>query len=466
MPTIPFPLLVLVLCLTIGSVGAEDPRRAATYNEAGIAAFEAGDYAKAVREFQRALELRPSSADIRTNLGKAHAAAGVVLLESAASGRGGTAESRRALEQLNLALVYWRGDVDTHHARGWCHLHLREYAAAAEALRKATELDSDSFKSWHLLGVVHEREHRLEKAVEVFERAHALRPGDARLGIRLRRLRCDIEAERDYTALDGKGFRLLYPPSLDRERAKEIHSTLVATADEFSRRWGKKPPPKVTAICYPPGEFSARTGLHEEVGGAFDGRIRLAFPEELESGGLGIDQVVKHETIHLMLHQLGDPPPRWLDEGLAQYLDGESRSGWAGQWRRLVRKAPNVGIEDRARQFEQERSETWSVLYLHSFFFVQHLVERGGEFRLDMMVREVGGGKTWAAAFESVYGKTVAEMDRDYRYSLIEESKQGFRAPGRSVDDEDVKHSHPVHCDHRTEGAPWPTPSPVTSSSS
>lgn len=413
-----------------GRVGSDDAQRAAAFNDAGIRAFEAAEYAKAIREFQRALDLDPSAAEIRTNLGKAHVAAGVVLLESAATGRGGTAESRRALEQFNLGLVYWKGDADTHHARGWCHLHLRELEAAHRALMQSITLAPQSFRSWHLLGVVRERQHRLEDALKAFEKASGLRPGDETLTARLKRLGYDLEAEREYASLDRDGFRVLYSPELSRDQAEAIHRGLVETSTEFTRRWGKKPPKKVTAICYPPGEFSSRTGLHEQVGGAFDGRIRLAFPSELEEGGLGIGQVVKHETIHLMLHQLGDPPPRWLDEGLAQFLDGDTRSSWEGRWRALVRKDPNTGLEDRAAGFALGRADTWATLYLHSFFFVRHLAERGGEFRLDMMIREVGAGRTWAAAFESVYGKSVADMDREFRAAIIASSKSDRTSGG------------------------------------
>ena len=202
--------------------------------------------------------------------------------------------------------------------------------------------------------------------------------------------------------------------------SERIRATLDKTFDSFVRRWDLADPRGVVVICYPPGEFSSRTGFHEDVGGAFDGRIRVAFPSELEDGGLTVDRVVRHEAIHLLLHSAGASPPRWLDEGVAQYLDGEERSRWWPQFRKALKAAPNVGLLDRERRFDHADRASWSVLYLHSFFFVKHLVKIGSEFRLDMVVREVRQGRRWGVAVESVYGSSASELDRKWRRTVLE----------------------------------------------
>ncbi|MCA8961121.1 MAG: hypothetical protein KDC38_11440, partial [Planctomycetes bacterium] len=189
----------------------------------------------------------------------------------------------------------------------------------------------------------------------------------------------------------------------------------------FGGRWGVRISEPVAVICYPPGEFARRTGLHEEVGGAFDGRIRIAFPDELREGGLELSRVVRHEAIHLLLHRIGSqPPPRWLDEGLAQLYDGEDREPWRGRFRELLAAQPNVAVDER-EGFDKSRDLTnWAALYLHSYFFCRHLLDTGHDFRLDMMLREVTQGRTWTEAFAAVYGASVREIDQKWRRALSE----------------------------------------------
>ncbi|MEM7263461.1 MAG: tetratricopeptide repeat protein [Planctomycetota bacterium] len=405
-------------------------RRVAALNEEGIAHFEAGDFLAAVRRFEQALELDGGSADLRANLGRAHAAYGGRLVEAAAGGKGGQAASRTALERLQRALLYWPGDAATHRAMAWCHYRLREMPAAETALERSVEIDPKSFDSWRLLGVIREERGRFELAFSAYETALRLKPGDPLLTTRLQRARYDHEAVTSFRALRDERFSIHYPKELSTELAQKIQQLLTSTVKTFAGRWELSEPKGVVVICYPPGEFSKRTGLHEEIGGAFDGRIRIAFPEELEGGGLGIEPVIRHETIHLLLHSAGDRPPRWLDEGLAQFLDGDDRALWFPRFRQALAQSPNVGVTERELQYRSDDPTTWVPLYLHSFFFVKHLAEVGSEFRLDMVVREVRRGTAWDDAFKTVYGRSAADLDREWRRQLLEEPTDSDRSGG------------------------------------
>ena len=56
--------------------------------------------------------------------------------------------------------------------------------------------------------------------------------------------------------------------------------------------------------------------------GIFDGRIRLAVEEEANADAF--EATVRHEVTHAVLHRLGYRLPTWMDEGLAQYMEGKS----------------------------------------------------------------------------------------------------------------------------------------------
>ncbi len=420
--------LCLVILLVVSSYGfaADGPspeikRRVAALNDDGIALYQKGEYVRAIARFEEALRLHSSSSDVRTNLGKAHAAYGLHLVDGAVTVDEGTAALRRALERLNQALLYWKGDGKTHRAIAWCHYELSELPAAERSLTTAATLDPGSFETWRLLGVVREEQQKFEASFEAYSKALAIKPGDRLLTTRLKRARFDRQAIREFRKLKTDRFTIHYPDAVTVATAKSIQAVLDQTIATFVRRWNLSEPKGVVVICYPPGEFSLRTGLHEDVGGAFDGRIRIAFPEELEGGGLGVERVVRHEAIHLLLQSAGARPPRWVDEGVAQFLDGDQRKLWWPRFRQALKKSPNVGVHEREGLFSHADPATWAALYLHSYFFVKHLVEVGGELRIDMVVREVRSGKPWSESFESIYGVSAGELDRRWRRKLIEE---------------------------------------------
>lgn len=413
----------LLLCIVFGAQavlaveadGAGAASDAAALNDEGVKLFSEGKHAEALRCFERALQCDPGSREIRTNIGKTHAAIGVTILNDAARIGGVRPAAARAQEPLRLALLHWDGDSDTWHALGYCHLELREIDPACRALERAVDFEGAGYRSWRLLGVAHELAGRLADGERAYERALALKPADSEVAIRLHRLRSDREALASYQVLRSDRCRIHYPESVRADLVLRVRDTLEAICAEMERRWTFRVPGPVVVICYPPGAFSEMTGLAREVGGAFDGKIRVAFPEELPAGGLDLTQVVRHEAIHMMLRALGEAPPRWLDEGLAQILDGDARADWQARWDALRAAEPQVGIWEREARFRDDDPATWVPLYLHAFFFLRHLRDNGQEFRIDMMAREVARGRSWDEAFRGVYSEGADAIDRRFR---------------------------------------------------
>ena len=424
-------VILCVFCLGFGAIRvttavaiphaeglAKDPVKASELNSRGVKKFEQEKYSEALSLFQKALRLDPKAKTIRTNVGHCHKAIGIQLIEGAESTRQ-SREYRAALGHIEQSLLYWEGDAETFHVAGYCHLRLKQPKQAMLALKKAVKKDPERFRSWRMLAVAREQLDQLPEALAALDKALALRPGETSLRLRRKRIRFDHEALSSYRRLESERFRVLYPKVVSIRVAERVRDALHDTAVELERRWGMPAPKNVTAICYPPGEFSARTGLHEEVGGAFDGRIRLSFPEDLEAGGLGLGQVVRHEVVHLFLHSLPQLPPRWIDEGLAQLIDGDPRKNWEPRFQSLLKEDSKTTLPERELRYREDMPTTWGALYIHAFFFFQHLEDRYKSFRLDMLVQQVRAGKSWEKSFEGVFGKSAEELDRSWRRALL-----------------------------------------------
>src|SRR5947207_456276 len=82
------------------------------------------------------------------------------------------------------------------------------------------------------------------------------------------------------------------------------------------------PTERVTIVLYEGVQFHDVTRVHGWVTGLYDGKIRLPLGSGLPSGA-ALEQLVVHEYAHAAIHELSrGRTPRWLQEGLAQYLEG------------------------------------------------------------------------------------------------------------------------------------------------
>ena len=384
-------------------------------HERAVRHYERGEFREALELFEKALALAPEEEAIRVSLGRTCVALAAQLLD-----QGG--DDPRVVEHasglLKRGLLHWDGDAGTHELLALIALRGDRLAEAEGSLERAVALDPEAVRAWKLLGIVRDRRGRTAEALAALERAAELRPTDEDVAKRLRRLRSDAETVAAGRPLESARFRVYVPSAVPLDRARAVVALLERTAEELESRWGGEAPRGIEVILYPPGEFSRRTGFAEEIGGAFDGRIRIAFPQELTEGGLTLEQVVRHETAHLYLHRLPGGLPRWLDEGLAQWVDGGERADWGERFLAGGGGAADIGLGERERTAEHEAPAAWAGLYLHSYLFIRHLEEAHGRFRVDLLVRRLGRGVPVDAAFVAVYGEEPVGLDRAWRRTL------------------------------------------------
>jgi hypothetical protein len=139
------------------------------------------------------------------------------------------------------------------------------------------------------------------------------------------------------------------------------------------------------------------------------------------------ERIAVHEYMHLLMKLLGMNPPLAVSEGLAelystirpqgnQVLLGDPVPGHVAR----LRQSPWVDLSlilaaDRnSREYNHRDlvgafyAESWALMHL--LFFDRRYREGNGLF-----LRQVGEGKTAREALESVYGRPLAEIDKDLR---------------------------------------------------
>jgi hypothetical protein len=157
-------------------------------------------------------------------------------------------------------------------------------------------------------------------------------------------------------------------------------------------------------------------GTRENVGGQANSEIRTMFalirPSEIDAEWVGI--VIPHELTHLVFDTAVDnpyhEPPRWLNEGLAMYLE----QGYTPEYRQQVESAADDGrlipLAALTGQFPAT-SEGFYLAYAESLSAVDFLIRTHGQDALVGLITSYAEGRTDDEAFEAAIGMDTADFD-------------------------------------------------------
>jgi tetratricopeptide (TPR) repeat protein len=276
-----------------------------------------------------------------------------------------------------------------------------------------------------LARIEHERG-QLESALENLARAielGALREDhDVLLRIHARWER-ELELGHDDWTEGSNRFELTF--DTDREdildRSHEVLEHLELSYEDLVRWFGSDPIARgagtpIRVVLYDPEDFDRLTGLGDWASGVFDGVVRVSVRDL--AAGQGWRSVLVHELVHAFVQALGGQDvPGWLNEGLAQMLEGPP-----GEIARLsgsLRGAELFGLDALAGSLAgwEDRSSI-ARAYAQSLVFVDYLRRAYGEEGLRRMLAGLAAGETAAAAFERFSSVPLATAFEDWRAEL------------------------------------------------
>ena len=358
-----------------------------------LAALSDADLQKATDALKRKLRDRPQEyPEISRRIAVALSAQ---ALRAAERKRGGAAESLfgEALTYDRLcrvALLGLSGEYLRQGKLGYARSQIEE--ALVEYPRDA---------DFHaLLGEVHYREEDVEEAIAQWEAAYALR-ADPAVAARLEKARREFSVDREFRRGESAHFTFRYegegavsPALLDAVR-DQLEGDYQSLAGKFQFT----PPAPLVVILYPTRVFHAATLAPGDVGGLFDGKIRIP------AGGLkglGPDSrgLLIHELTHAFVHgKSGGRCPSWLQEGLAQLAEGKALR--PSEERELARELAATG----GKLPEPEED----LAYPAALSFTLYLTER---FPFDYLVDALARMGAGAAAEDAIAEVTREPFDR------------------------------------------------------
>jgi len=250
---------------------------------------------------------------------------------------------------------------------------------------------------------------KLDDAVREWKSALALR-ADPEVQAALEKAERDRHEEASYKENESPHFTLRYSGSSEPALARDVLRTLEGHFSAVESELNYTPPEPIGVILYTQQAFEDITNAPAWVGALNDGRIRVPV-QGLSAVTPELARVLKHELTHSFVRQKSaGRAPTWLQEGLAQWMEGK-RSG-------AVAEALLQNYDSKQSQSLSQLESTWMHLpsdaagyaYGWSLASVEYIVQSGGMTDIERILDRIAAGESTEAALRSVLHDDYADL--------------------------------------------------------
>jgi hypothetical protein len=315
----------------------------------------------------------------------------------------------QAVDHYNVGLRFDPNNSGLLLEAAYLHLRRSEYSLAVDLLDRARGIDPDSAEVAKLSGWAYYGLNRAADAVTQWKRSMELKP-DEETQHALEKAERDAQEEAEYHEGETLHFRLKYNGGAAPELARDVLKTLETEFDEISATLNYSPPEPIGVILYTNQTFMDITRAPSWSGALNDGRIRVPV-EGLTSMTDELSRVLKHELTHSFVGQkTGGRCPVWLQEGIAQYMEGKrSRSNAA-----VLAAAFEQHMEFSLLSYETSwlnlPKDAASVAYAWSLAVVEGIITVNGVDDLERILERLAAGSSAEDAVRAVLREDYSEL--------------------------------------------------------
>lgn len=281
------------------------------------------------------------------------------------------------------------------------------------------KLDPKNTTALNMLGEIAWRKEKLDEALDFWQKSLQIRK-DPVLSAKLDRLKRERKASREYDNSESLHFIMRYDGGkADPYLVDQISDFLEETYQRLSLQFDAFPTTAFVVVLYPQERFQAITDAPAWSGGINDGKIKLPI-----KGVKSLTDEMKNALVHELTHSFvnfktSGNCPVWLQEGLAQHMEGKQASDEAN---RLLGALASAGqlprIEQLNGSFMGASTDVAQVLYVQSLAFTSFLLDRQPFYHVNSMLDELGKGNQLDEAFLAAYLQPLSRLEFEWRQSL------------------------------------------------
>ena len=313
-----------------------------------------------------------------------------------------TLDSRDSVLVSNLAVV---------------QLRMADYRAAEQLLRDHLNVDRNNKEAHYLLGESYYRQDKVGQAIDEWN-------AGLRLGAHPDMSRSLEKAQKELRVHDQLGellsthFILRYDRKVsDQQLGQQILTTLETLYGQLSTELLSKPPATIAVILYPDQTFFDITRAASWSGAVFDGKIRIP-----TKGVASVTPVLRatliHELAHAFIAALPQDCPAWFNEGVAQFLEGESAVPLRKALFQLRQTNRLMPLKDLEKSFSSLQESAAEIAYGESLALTEYLVKSHGKTSIRSIVELMAQNNSFEVAFNAVVKRTLRDFESAWQQDL------------------------------------------------
>jgi len=248
--------------------------------------------------------------------------------------------------------------------------------------------------------------------------AHA----DQTKGERARFVQPEESSPLRFTPIDlANGSKLtLISPQRWSDTASALIKTLNTTHDHFTELFSEIPAFSTSIRLMDEDEFFKLTGAPAWTNAMFfRGEIILPIARGKTLDVDNLNRSVRHEYTHAILSALsGGNLPGWIDEGLAQWFEGEESPGLRAALRDWLKSNEPVPLSLLQGGFTKLKPEMVPAAYAQSLLATRLVAEKYGFPAIANYLLLMRDGVDKASAFETAFGVSLETFERQLSKAL------------------------------------------------
>lgn len=314
-------------------------------------------------------------------------------------------DANGAMDHLREALALTPDDIPALLNLAILYLHNSDYTQALGPLEHArrftpnsSPLAADIAK---LMGWAYSGANNLDRAIEEWKLSEKLRP-DAEVERALVKAERDKSEEENYREGETAHFDLKYYGGANPDLAAEILRNLEEDFNDLESQLSYSPPQQIAVILYTKQAFADITRAPGWVGALNDGRLRIPV-QGLTSVTPELARVLKHELTHSFVGQkTHGRAPTWLQEGIAQWMEGKRSSSTAPGILEAASQSALPNLRSLEGSWMGLPANTVSIAYPWSLAVIESVIQSGDLSDVDRLMDRIGASTSDEGAVREV----------------------------------------------------------------
>jgi tetratricopeptide (TPR) repeat protein len=407
-------LFLFLFAISIPKAHAGDPN---SLNYPAIELMRRGEYEKALDQLKKAFNLFPYNELIRKNLTTAYAALGKRQLERK--------QFDEAAENFDNARKLAPDNQEYGILRGIALYSAKRYDEAAIELEQSRQNHGNNVSLLFYLGRVYYDTGNLAGALDVWDNALALEPGNKVIREIAAKARRESTVESHMKNEYGSIFIISYDEGTKSGIADAVLDVLETAYNRVGSDLSHYPAARVPVILYTRKDYRSATVGPKWSGGLYDGKVRLPI------GGAGeispmLKGVLFHEYTHVVVGELTKGNcPTWLNEGLAEVegrkeynfpmaeLDEAAKTGAFLPFANLEGSLSSLDAKDAALAYQQSYAMVSFMISAYGLHMVREiLVNLGNGMRIETAI--AGAFTDYGLDYEKIVQEWKGHMKKEY----------------------------------------------------